>query len=412
MHAPGSVTGLIEYRKFLQLIVESVHPDPVDLPGLPGVLGKRRFHREIGVYTVREPLSAADQAVLRTLLEIHKDVLPQLQLVMTAEEGATFLTAYRGLSGAPPWEPALRTEHDVADFNSQRRRTRDAHDNAIKETIAQGRMRLFDVDRLPVAPSVHLLTYVPCEDAQAYLAAIALDPVAALQSTGLWLGARGPSSEKDSSPEGLPGPSGQPPKSRHRRWTEADRQQLTELVGSGQISVATVKFGISEQYARQLVTRFAKEDAIRPRARDSKGRAPAVNARPVSSLGSGAHRLIQTAASLAPPSTNTTVAPDSRGNSTGTCTPDATPQATAALSSGHSVAKVIVRMRDVEQRIGLKRSSIYARLNPKSKYYDSSFPQVVPLSGKPASKDPNKRGSAVGFFLHEIEEWLEKRRTL
>lgn len=58
----------------------------------------------------------------------------------------------------------------------------------------------------------------------------------------------------------------------------------------------------------------------------------------------------------------------------------------------------ILRRKQVEQRTGLSRSSIYLRIQ------ESTFPKPVPLGAR-----------AVGWFEHEIEEWLatcgENRET-
>jgi len=58
----------------------------------------------------------------------------------------------------------------------------------------------------------------------------------------------------------------------------------------------------------------------------------------------------------------------------------------------------ILRRKQVEQRTGLSRSSIYARLrhNPKRPGdYDQSFPKPVSVGAK-----------AVGWIESEIESWL------
>lgn len=61
--------------------------------------------------------------------------------------------------------------------------------------------------------------------------------------------------------------------------------------------------------------------------------------------------------------------------------------------------KRIIRRHAVEDRTGLKHSAIYDRLNPKSKYFDPTFPKPVPLGA----------GRAVGWLEHEIEAWIDSR---
>lgn len=42
-------------------------------------------------------------------------------------------------------------------------------------------------------------------------------------------------------------------------------------------------------------------------------------------------------------------------------------------------AKRVLRIREVQSRIGLSRSTIYDRMNPMSPRYDKSFPRPVKL---------------------------------
>lgn len=56
----------------------------------------------------------------------------------------------------------------------------------------------------------------------------------------------------------------------------------------------------------------------------------------------------------------------------------------------------ILRRREFEKRVGLARSTIYDKINPKSQRYDSTFPTPVRLGN----------GSAVGWVEYEVEAWL------
>lgn len=60
---------------------------------------------------------------------------------------------------------------------------------------------------------------------------------------------------------------------------------------------------------------------------------------------------------------------------------------------------VILRRKQLEARIGLSRSTIYDKLNPRSKNYDFSFPRMVSLGAR-----------CVGWYSHEIEVWLASRQ--
>ncbi|UTO21159.1 AlpA family phage regulatory protein [Acinetobacter sp. Z1] len=50
--------------------------------------------------------------------------------------------------------------------------------------------------------------------------------------------------------------------------------------------------------------------------------------------------------------------------------------------------------------IGLSRSSVYDKMNPKSKRYDASFPRPIKLSI-----------SAVGWFEQDIIDWLNSKKS-
>jgi prophage regulatory protein len=60
----------------------------------------------------------------------------------------------------------------------------------------------------------------------------------------------------------------------------------------------------------------------------------------------------------------------------------------------------ILRRKQVEARTGLSRSTIYARINPKSRQgaYDPTFPKPIALGIK-----------AVGWIESEIETWLNNQ---
>jgi prophage regulatory protein len=64
------------------------------------------------------------------------------------------------------------------------------------------------------------------------------------------------------------------------------------------------------------------------------------------------------------------------------------------------MAEIIFRRRQVEQLTGLSRSSIYERLNPRSRYYDADFPKPVQLGAR-----------AVGWRASEIAAWIESRKS-
>jgi len=60
----------------------------------------------------------------------------------------------------------------------------------------------------------------------------------------------------------------------------------------------------------------------------------------------------------------------------------------------------IIRLRQLQKRIGLARSSIYDRLDPDSPRCDPTFPKPIRLGAK---------SRAIGFIESEVEEWLARQ---
>ncbi|WP_319749871.1 AlpA family transcriptional regulator [Pseudomonas aeruginosa] len=58
----------------------------------------------------------------------------------------------------------------------------------------------------------------------------------------------------------------------------------------------------------------------------------------------------------------------------------------------------ILRIRQVQDRVGLSRSTIYDRLSRASSRYDPSFPKPFNLGG-----------SAVGWLESEVNDWIQER---
>lgn len=57
-----------------------------------------------------------------------------------------------------------------------------------------------------------------------------------------------------------------------------------------------------------------------------------------------------------------------------------------------------LRRRAVEQLTGLSRSTIYAKLDRKSRYHDPSFPKPVKLGLR-----------AIGWSEAAVDQWLKSR---
>lgn len=61
----------------------------------------------------------------------------------------------------------------------------------------------------------------------------------------------------------------------------------------------------------------------------------------------------------------------------------------------------ILRIRDICQKIGIGRSTVYDWINPKSPRYDASFPKRLRL-GK----------QSVGWLESEIDNWILERNAV
>ena len=65
-----------------------------------------------------------------------------------------------------------------------------------------------------------------------------------------------------------------------------------------------------------------------------------------------------------------------------------------------SIATIqMLRLHELIKLIGLSRSSIYDRLNPRSKRYDPDFPKPIKLN------------RASRWLLSKVEEWIRNKMT-
>ncbi|HAU4931104.1 TPA: AlpA family phage regulatory protein [Aeromonas hydrophila] len=55
----------------------------------------------------------------------------------------------------------------------------------------------------------------------------------------------------------------------------------------------------------------------------------------------------------------------------------------------------VIRMKDLVVMLGLSRSTIYNKMNPRSRWYDNRFPAPRRLGG-----------ASIGWLLADIEAWL------
>ncbi|HGJ9031510.1 prophage regulatory protein [Pseudomonas nitritireducens] len=63
----------------------------------------------------------------------------------------------------------------------------------------------------------------------------------------------------------------------------------------------------------------------------------------------------------------------------------------------------VLRLRDLVECLGVGRSTIYDRMNPKSPRYDASFPRPIRLSVG------GRRAGAVGWIESDVRRWLRAR---
>jgi prophage regulatory protein len=69
------------------------------------------------------------------------------------------------------------------------------------------------------------------------------------------------------------------------------------------------------------------------------------------------------------------------------------------MATQPKITQRIIKRPQVEHDTGLKRSSIYNKLNPKSPQYDPTFPKSIKLGAR-----------AIGFIESEVQAWIESRR--
>ena len=68
------------------------------------------------------------------------------------------------------------------------------------------------------------------------------------------------------------------------------------------------------------------------------------------------------------------------------------------LSNKHSHMLRLICLRQLIQMLGISRSAVYEKFNPKSPRYDVTFPRPIKL-GK----------SSIRFELQAVERWLQLR---
>lgn len=66
----------------------------------------------------------------------------------------------------------------------------------------------------------------------------------------------------------------------------------------------------------------------------------------------------------------------------------------------HNDSKLtMLRMKHMLTKLGISRSSIYEKINPKSPRYDPSFPKPIKLGA-----------AAIGWVEEEVDQWVRASR--
>lgn len=64
------------------------------------------------------------------------------------------------------------------------------------------------------------------------------------------------------------------------------------------------------------------------------------------------------------------------------------------------MTKRVLRRPELEKMTGISRSTIYEKLNPKSAYYDPTFPKPVRLGS-----------NTVGWIEDDVNAWISQLST-
>lgn len=68
------------------------------------------------------------------------------------------------------------------------------------------------------------------------------------------------------------------------------------------------------------------------------------------------------------------------------------------MNKNYALQDMVLRIKELTQRTGLARSTIYDKLNASSKQYDATFPKPVRLGA-----------SSVGWISSEVDQWIAAR---
>ncbi|MBL1267485.1 MAG: AlpA family phage regulatory protein [Halomonas sp.] len=69
------------------------------------------------------------------------------------------------------------------------------------------------------------------------------------------------------------------------------------------------------------------------------------------------------------------------------------------MSHSHRIS-IVLRMKQMTQKLSISRSSIYEKMNPKSPRFDATFPKPIRLGA-----------ASVGWLENQVDEWLMRRQA-
>ncbi|TMU18031.1 AlpA family phage regulatory protein [Halomonas sp. ATBC28] len=69
------------------------------------------------------------------------------------------------------------------------------------------------------------------------------------------------------------------------------------------------------------------------------------------------------------------------------------------MSHSHRIS-IVLRMKQMTQKLSISRSSIYEKMNPKSPRFDATFPKPIRLGA-----------ASVGWLENQVDEWLMSRQA-
>lgn len=76
------------------------------------------------------------------------------------------------------------------------------------------------------------------------------------------------------------------------------------------------------------------------------------------------------------------------------------------VDNGTLPTKLVIRIDEAASILGIAKSTIWARANPKSTRYDPDFPTIFPLHSNPSGK------GAVGIYWADLDQYVRTRRDL